>query len=403
MSLKVLHTSDWHLGKKLFKKSRIYEQESFLNWLKDTIASEKIDILLICGDIFDTPTPPNDAITLYFDFLNSVSENTQCKIIIIPGNHDSSSFISAPLKLLAKHNIYIISGIDNYQENNHLVFNFNGQKIIIKALPYFRTYELYNAINKTTHENIDKNDIQYFIEDFFKYWPDNNDNDFKLVMAHHAFGNFIASESEQALMLSGLESIPESWLGDDFNYMALGHIHKPQAVKKEKNIYYSGSPIPLRFSEIHNKKVNILNISGNNFELQQKEIPVFRSILQIKGNKDEIEDLIKTKLSTNSSIAKPFIEIIVTMQAPDNSFNDKIFNLTKDLGAELLSFIPYYSQQDQEEDTDEIKIHDLNINELFKLYYLQKFPDAKTVPVSIMNNFIDNLRETIDENHLSTS
>ena len=222
-------------------------------------------------------------------------------------------------------------------------------------------------------------------------------------MAHHAFGNFIASESEQALMLSGLESIPESWLGDDFNYMALGHIHKPQAVKKEKNIYYSGSPIPLRFSEIHNKKVNILNISGNNFELQQKEIPVFRSILQIKGNKDEIEDLIKTKLSTNSSIAKPFIEIIVTMQAPDNSFNDKIFNLTKDLGAELLSFIPYYSQQDQEEDTDEIKIHDLNINELFKLYYLQKFPDAKTVPVSIMNNFIDNLRETIDENHLSTS
>lgn len=401
MSLKILHTSDWHLGKKLFKKSRIPEQQKFLEWLLLKIMDENIALLLICGDIFDTPTPPNDAISLYFNFLNEVSEKTQCQIVIIPGNHDSASFISAPLKILKKHQIHIICGIENLTQDNHLKLSIRGQVIHIKALPYFRPHELYNAINKSSSENISKKDIQKFIQDFFYVWPNESKNEFKIIMAHHAFGKFVASESEQALMLWGLESIPETWLGPNYHYMALGHIHKPQAVNKDKNIYYSGSPIPLRFSEVHNKKINLLEVENTNFKLSKIDIPIFRPIVQIKATKEDLSSKIKTTFSGFKDIdVTAYFEVLVTMDGPDNEFCDSIFTLIKDQGGELLSFIPYYTKNDIQEQQNTQIVHELSIHDLFVMYYKKKYPQANHVPDKIMQCFTQNLQEIQDEDYL---
>lgn len=396
MSVRALHTSDWHLGKKLFKQSRLPEQERFLNWLVDYIVHHHLELLLICGDIFDVPNPPNDAVQLYFSFLNKLTELSDCHVIIIPGNHDSSSFISAPTEILKKHNIHIIAGIKDYQENNIISLNINDQSISIKGLPYFRTYELYNEIEKSK-KSVEKDDIEKYIKDFFKYWPKESSRTKKIVMGHHAFGSFSATGSEQALMLSGLESIPLNWLGDDFDYMALGHIHKPQVLSNEKNIYYSGSPIPLRFSEKHNKHLNLVTFDPNSVSVEKVEIPVFRDIIQIKSNKEEVYSKIDKSLENLNSDLSPFVEISIQLDEPDNKFNDKVFEYIQDKGAILLSFIPEYSNIEQKEEIDSKILRDHNIQDLFKFYYSQKYPDAQEVPPILMKNFITNLEELNDE------
>lgn len=402
MSTRLLHTSDWHLGKKLFKKSRIPEQEKFLDWLADYIILQDIQILLIAGDIFDVPNPPNEAVKLYYQFLNTVSEKSKAHIVIIPGNHDSSSFLSAPLELLKKHRIHVVSGIKDYKSNNHLEFQINDENFCIKALPYFRTYELYNEIESTKSEEIDKQDIENYIKEFFSYWPKTNANTKKIVMAHHAFGSPMASGSEQVLMLSGLESIPLTWLGDDFDYMALGHIHKPQVIDSIKNIHYCGSPIPLRFSEKHNKHINVLEFNNDKLNIEKVSIPIFRTILQIKSKKESIYEDIDKLLKTEFNVS-PFVELIVKLDTPDNQFNDEVFNYITEKGAILLSFIPEYQSSEEHEDQTTNLIHNHNIKDLFEFYYSQKYPTSEKIPEKLLENFIKSIEELNDEDRLSES
>lgn len=400
MSTKVLHTSDWHLGKKLFKQSRLQEQKLFLNWLTETIIERDISILLISGDIFDVPNPPNEATKLYFSFLNEVSERSKCEVVIIPGNHDSSAFISAPLEILKKHKIHIISGLNNYKEKN-IVQIQGDSNVEIKALPYFRTYELYNEIEEI-YEKVEPDLIESYLKDFFNYWPCHNTQSYKIIMGHHAFGSFSATGSEQALMLSGLESIPTHWLGDNFDYMALGHIHKPQSIDKNKNVFYSGSPIPLRFSEKHNKKCNLITIEGNKGEVSFIDIPTFRHIIQIKTTKDKIFSDIDKALEGIKNELEAFIEIIIKLDEPDNKFNDQVFDYINNKSAKLLSFIPEYTKSTEHEDSIGTDIiYNNNISELFQIYYKQKYPESSEVPKQLLKNFVTNLEELNNEDRQS--
>ena len=173
MGHKILHTSDWHLGKKLFKRSRIEEQRLFLNWLFETVKSQEIDFLVIAGDIFDTPTPPNEALELYFDFLEIVSKETEAHIIIISGNHDSANFIQAPSKILAKHNIHIKTKLDTNLDNNvRLSFSYandashNLQKLMAGRIDYMITGEAHLSYlvkhNQSANKKVEMSALQVF-------------------------------------------------------------------------------------------------------------------------------------------------------------------------------------------------------------------------------------------------
>ena len=94
--LKILHTSDWHLGRRLYGRLRYEEFEAFLQWLKDTISAQQVDILIVAGDIFDTMTPSNKAQALYYEFLGKVSRSCCQHVVIVAGNHDSPTFLDAP-------------------------------------------------------------------------------------------------------------------------------------------------------------------------------------------------------------------------------------------------------------------------------------------------------------------
>ncbi|MDX5347081.1 MAG: exonuclease subunit SbcD, partial [Hymenobacteraceae bacterium] len=108
--MRVLHTSDWHLGQRLVNNERTEEHRLFLNWLIKTICDQEIDLLLIAGDIFDTGFPSNTALKLYYDFLREVKQTCCRDIVIIGGNHDSVSTLNAPAELLRHFNVHVVGG-----------------------------------------------------------------------------------------------------------------------------------------------------------------------------------------------------------------------------------------------------------------------------------------------------
>ena len=282
MSIKILHSSDWHLGKKLFKQSRIEEQKLFLDWLENYLNKEKVDLLLIAGDIFDTPTPPNDALKLYFNFLNNISKLEHLDTIIISGNHDSSSFIEAPASILNQHRIHIKTRLYENNNDNHILLKKQNQSIIVKTLPYFRSYDIFNLINDKNEGELTQEQTVSFLKDYLQSWPVETPQDaVKITMAHHAFGEFAATGSEHVLHLAGLESLSTTWFSKDNDYIALGHIHSTQKMDKTKNIYYSGSPIPLRFSEKQKKYLLEFEVNNSNNKINKIEIPDFRKIIQL--------------------------------------------------------------------------------------------------------------------------
>lgn len=405
MCVKIIHTSDWHLGKKLFKRSRIEEQSLFLSWLENYIKNESINILLISGDIFDTPTPPNDALALYFNFLNRISENKDFHTIIISGNHDSASFIEAPSSFLNKHNIHIKTKIYPNIEENIVKIQNDKRNIEIKTLPYFRSYDLYNSIQPES-QDLSQDDIKKFLNNFVDTWPDNMNSDvipYRIIMAHHAFGEFSATGSEHTLHLAGLDSLSTDWPKESFDYMALGHIHSTQKIDKDKNIYYSGAPIPLRFSERQIKNIIQINVDHNKEEIVKIEIPTFRKVTQIKGNKENILEKINKQIKyVNKESEKKlptFFEVILDLEEPDNNFIDKIVKLINEANAELLSLVPIYKNEFEENESslENKNINDLGIKEIFHDYYKLKHPESKEIPKHIESHFYQILEDITHE------
>ncbi|MGP4849262.1 metallophosphoesterase family protein, partial [Marinobacter sp. 1Y8] len=121
--LTILHTSDWHLGRRLYGRLRYEEFELFLHWLQDTISAQKVDILIVAGDIFDTMTPSNKAQALYYEFLGKVSRSCCQHVVIVAGNHDSPTFLDAPSNVLKFLNVHVIGTACDDLDDEVLLLN----------------------------------------------------------------------------------------------------------------------------------------------------------------------------------------------------------------------------------------------------------------------------------------
>ena len=158
--MKILHTSDWHLGRSLYGKKRYEEASSFLNWLVSVIEEEGIDILLVAGDVFDNSTPSNRAQQLYYRFLSRVSGSCCGHIVVIAGNHDSPSFLTAPKELLCAMNVHVTGSADCSSEVLVLNDDRDHPMAVVCAVPYLRdrdmalVYEHEEVVLKVIYERI---------------------------------------------------------------------------------------------------------------------------------------------------------------------------------------------------------------------------------------------------------
>jgi exonuclease SbcD len=199
-----------------------------------------------------------------------------------------------------------------------------------------------------------------------------------------------AAGSEQVISLSGVDSIPMETL-KSFDYVALGHIHKPQRLGQ--NIHYSGSPIPLRFSETYPKSVMLLELKGGEISSRPLPVPVFRRLVQLRATEHNWREKVD-ELSPSTGLT-PMVEVQLTLESPRAGLIDELKAALEERGFELLSFLPSYQGEHQGARRHE-RLFELSPLELFQEFYAVKFPDSPEVPQELFEDFRNLLEKVTD-------
>ena len=302
--MRLLHTSDWHLGASLYGFSRLEEQSFFLKWLYQTIKDNSVDTLLVSGDVFDSASPSNAAKTLYSNFLASVTDTCCRNIVITGGNHDSPSWLDADAKVFRKLGFYVLGQATDNLDDELIVLNDKSGKAcaVICAVPYLRERDLHSfefGQGIEEHEKQIAEGIRRHYSDIAKraemvskqYSPALP----VIAMGHLFVRGSIRDDGESRLIVGTLGEIDSSIFPKNFDYVALGHIHTPQKIGGSEFIRYCGSPLKMSFSEKNNsKQVLLLEIeakadhNSSNCVVRSIEVPQSRELISIRGIEDEL-------------------------------------------------------------------------------------------------------------------
>lgn len=327
--MKILHTADWHIGKKLHKQDLFSDFDYFIDWLVKCIQENKIDLVLVSGDVFDLANPSHEAKTQYYQSLLKL-KSLGIQLIITGGNHDSPSMLNAPKKLLAEMNIHIIGGMpENPIEALIPITDQTGNvKLVVAAIPYLRNTDIqHQEIAKNYEERLErlKQGISLHFNNLAKLAKEKYSSVPCIAMGHLFAKGVSTSESERDIQIGNQAGIEASQFGNYFNYIALGHIHQPQQVKSNTPIYYSGSPIQLSFSERKDQKRVLMLDTKQGFQPISIPIPSFRKLIKIKGGFESVKNQLKTL--PEPSKLKNLIEIELTEKAYQPSLTFKLNEL----------------------------------------------------------------------------
>ncbi len=293
--MKILHTSDWHIGHSLYGKKRNEEHEKFLIWLCGEIKERGIGALIVSGDVFDTNAPGGAAQKIYYDFLTSLL-GTCCKtVIIVAGNHDSPGLLEAPSGVLERLNIYTIGLVSEPQRHVIAMPGEDGApEAICCAVPYLRKNEMVKMEDDSisSDEKIAAATAAFYrdVTDEAKKLRERIGRKIPIVATGHLFAQGAArteGDGVRELYVGSLGQVGADIFPGELDYVALGHIHGEQCVMGRQNIRYSGSPLHMSFSEL-NKKKYIIEIDSNDMSAQKTEVPIFQSMKAISGDYAEI-------------------------------------------------------------------------------------------------------------------
>lgn len=315
--MKILHTSDWHLGRSLYGRKRYEEFSTFLDWLAQTIEEEQVDVLLVAGDVFDTSTPSNRAQELYYRFLCRVSTSCCRHVVVIAGNHDSPSFLNAPKELLRALNVYVVGSVtDSLDDEVVVLHKDNMPEAIVCAVPYLRDKDIRTV---EPGETIDDKNAK-LVEGLKKHYADvcaiaeqkRSDfnvacsDDIPIVAMGHLFtagGKTIDGDGVRELYVGSLAHVGQDVFPSSIDYLALGHLHVPQVVGSVEHIRYSGSPIPMGYGEANQeKKVVLVEFNSSTPKIQELPVPCFQTLVRIVGSLDDIHARLE-ELKTDESSA----------------------------------------------------------------------------------------------------
>ncbi len=291
--MKILHTADWHIGKKLHKHYLYEDFDLFINWLIKLITDKEIEAVLISGDVFDLANPSAEARKQYYRALLQLRK-TNCQLIITGGNHDSPSMLDAPKEILNELNVTVIGGMPSEVEECLIPLqNKKGEnELIVAAIPFLRDSDLRSIDEEVVYENRIEA-IRKGIEASFTKAAKTSKVLYPklpvLAMGHLYAAGIETSDSERDIQIGNQAAFQASQFGEEFSYVALGHIHKPQRVNAQIPTFYSGSPLPLSFSERKDEKRLLLIDTENGFEPESIAIPNFRKLIRISGSIAEIQ------------------------------------------------------------------------------------------------------------------
>ena len=316
--MKIIHTSDWHIGKIVNEFSMIEDQKHILNELIKLIDEENADVLMIAGDIYDRSIPPVEAVELLNETLSKLVIDRNVSVLVISGNHDSGERLSFGSKILEKQGLYIAGSDDEVYKK--VVLSKNDKNINFYLVPYKDP-----ALTKKLLNNKEiKNHNDAMVATIDKIKEELNEDELNILIAHgyitmkreeaidlsdnkYEAAELETSESERPLSIGGTDLIDGN-IFKDFDYVALGHLHGRQKIGND-NMRYSGSLLKYSFSEVKQKKsVAVLNIEDKNIDIKLKELKPLRDLRIIKGN---IEDLIENGRNIEEG-KEDYIQAILT-------------------------------------------------------------------------------------------
>ncbi len=284
--MRILHTSDWHLGHTLYGLSREFEHQRFLNWLVEALVRERVDVLLICGDVFDAANPGARASKAYFGFLAAAQAALPTlQIVVIAGNHDSAQRLQAPREILARMRVHVVGeprGADGDLKVEEMVVPLHDVGGSIggwcAAVPYLRPSDL-DCVDDWVRDPLIEGVRRLYSEVLGEARSRRQAGQGLIAMGHcYMVGTTLCELSERRVLGGNLHALPADIFPDDVAYAALGHLHKAQRVGGREEVRYCGSPLPLSLAEGRNRHQVCLVDMVEGRCVEVRPIPVPRAV-----------------------------------------------------------------------------------------------------------------------------
>lgn len=326
MSLKILHTADWHLGQTFYGYERYAEHTVFLDWLCHELSARQADVLLIAGDVFDSPNPSAASQQMFYRFLRrATEENPSLQVVVIAGNHDSAARLEAPDPLFKDMHVDVRGLVrrtsDGDIDLDRLVVPL-GQagcpEAYCLAVPYLRQGDYPPAENYAQGVASLYRALYEKVSGLGK--P-------VVAMGHLQATGAEVSENDRSerTIIGGLECVSPEAFAASICYTALGHLHRAQRVSGRDNVRYAGAPIPMSFAEKNNRHgVVCVTVDGPStaIEMLPFEPPV--SLVSVSGAADDIEAAIDRLPAGEADAWSPYLEVKVALSRPEPSLRQRI-------------------------------------------------------------------------------
>ncbi len=308
---RIVHTADWHLGARLIDCDRHEEHRAFLEWLLAQLAELRPDLLIVAGDIFDGTTPPQEALTLYYEFLSRLARNVKCRTLILGGNHDSAATLHAPREVLRALDIRVIASPPEDPDAALLEL----EHAVVCAVPFLRERDVRTAEPGQTADDVAaaiRTGVAAHYRAIHARALARAGGRLLIATGHLTALGSQASPSERAIHIGNLGAVAAGCF-DGFAYTALGHIHRAQAVGGDERVRYAGSPIPLSFAEVDlGKEIRVIDVDGATLTQRAIAVPVFRALRRLSLTTAALtEELTRQQAGVGEALV-PWVELTVT-------------------------------------------------------------------------------------------
>jgi exonuclease SbcD len=384
--MRLLHTSDWHLGQTLHGFDRYDEHQRFLDWLLDTLVAEQVDALLIAGDVYDNANPSAASQKQLYRFLRQArAAAPHLNIVIIAGNHDSPGRLEAPGPLLEEHAVTLIGqvgrdaagDIDVAGMVRPLLRRDGSIAAWCLAIPFLRPGDV---------PRIEDSDNAYAagVAALYRQALDcalerRAPGQAIVALGHcHMTGAAQSADSERRIVIGGSEALPASLFGPEIAYAALGHLHLAQQVGKAAHVRYSGSPLPMSFSEIsYRHQVLRIDLDGET-AAQVVPLPVPRAVdmLRIPAQPAPLPEVLALLAALPEAQAgpTPYVEARIALDQPEPGLRMRLEAALAGRHARLAridTVLP--RRRATEADAPPEQLAQLQPDDLFRRLYRQKF------------------------------
>lgn len=420
--MRVLHTSDWHLGHRLHRRSRHWEHQRFLDWLLERLVDQEIDVLLIAGDVFDTANPPTQALELWYSFLAACAKiKPELRVLVVGGNHDSAARLDAPGGLLSAFHIEVVGGArkdGELRSPEEMVMQIpspsSGQgKLWVAAVPFLRPVDLPQQAWQEGQDPLIEGVRAFYQAVFDSMQANAAPGDHLLAMGHLYLRKGQLSELSERKILGGNQhALPADVFPSWLDYVALGHLHRAQSVQREE-IRYCGSPIPLAMDERHYRhEVTLLCLEPKGRRIESIRVPRAIPLLRVpdQGSASLPEVLAALDSALSQDLGSPpesarsamqdtplaFIEVAVRLTEPDPDLRATIESACEAHGHQLCSLLVEYAgaQTSLGEQVVEQELAQLQPQDVLRAMYEASYGEA--IDESLVGAF-EELVESLDQ------